>query len=285
MKDIPMRSIIPPTTDELDSFRIFSIREILSGADMNQVLHRHDFYFILLVSKGIGIHEIDFVTYPITENSIYIMRPGQVHQLELKADSEGYWLAFNKDFQFLPNVKDTALWHGATYSNFYNLHKKEVIKLSAIFQTILDEYRLKPVRFEHAIKSNLEVLLIHLLRYQQKNQSTFPNGTPYQQMKLQEFLDLLETHISTKKSAAAYADMVNLSPFQLNSITKNLLGKTVAELIDAHIVLEAKRYLLGTANQISQIAFQLGFIDVSYFIRFFKKKMGVTPEIFRKNFI
>ena len=284
MKDIPIRSIIQPTTDELDRFRIFSIREILAGEDMNQALHRHDFYFILLVSKGIGIHEIDFVAYPIADNSIYIMRPGQVHKLELKADSEGYWMAFNRDFEFLPNVNDSTLWRGACGRNVFNLREDEVLTLASIFQTILDEYKCKQVRFENVIKASLEVLLIHLLRYQQKNLDTSREVDLYQQKKLQEFLDLLETNISTKKPAAAYADMVNLSSFQLNSITKNLLGKTVAELIDDQIVLEAKRYLLGTANQITEIAFQLGFIDVSYFIRFFKKKIGVTPEVFRKNF-
>lgn len=140
--------------------------------------------------------------------------------------------------------------------------------------------------FEHVIKGILEIVLIYFLRYQEKDKvASRPQGAnQYQQKKLQEFLDLLEINISTKKQAAAYADMVNLSPFQLNSITKSLLGKTVSELIDEQILLEAKRYLLGTPNQVSQIASQLGYMDVSYFIRFFKKKMGATPEAFRKNF-
>lgn len=284
MKNIPIRSILPPNTGELDSFRIFNISEVLSGEDMNQALHRHDFYFILLVSKGIGIHEIDFVAYPITDNSISIMRPGQVHQLELKAGSEGYWLAFNKDFEFISTAKDNTLLRKATSRNFYNLHQKEVNVLSSILQIILSEYRFKQIGFEHAIKASLEILLIHFLRYQQKEQIVSQEANQYQQEKLQEFFDLLETNISTMKQAAAYADMVHLSPFQLNSITKSLLGKTVSQLIDDQILLEAKRYLLGTPNQVSQIAFQLGYMDVSYFIRFFKKKMGVTPEAFRKNF-
>ncbi|HRW99910.1 MAG TPA: AraC family transcriptional regulator [Cyclobacteriaceae bacterium] len=50
------------------------------------------------------------------------------------------------------------------------------------------------------------------------------------------------------------------------------------------MLLEAKRYLLATSNQVNQIAFQLGYEDVSYFIRFFKKLTGNTPEAFRKNF-
>ena len=97
-------------------------------------------------------------------------------------------------------------------------------------------------------------------------------------------MDLLETNISTTKQVAAYADRVHLSTFQLNSITKSLLGKTVTELIGDQILLEAKRYLLATSNQVNQIAFQLGYEDASYFIRFFKKRTGQTPEVFRKNF-
>jgi AraC family transcriptional activator of pobA len=106
----------------------------------------------------------------------------------------------------------------------------------------------------------------------------------YPQEKLKEFMDLLETNIGTTKQAAAYADMLSLSLFQLNSITKSLVGKTVAALIEDQILLEAKRHLLGTPNQVSQIAFQLGYEDVSYFIRFFRKRMGITPDAFRKNF-
>jgi AraC-like DNA-binding protein len=75
-----------------------------------------------------------------------------------------------------------------------------------------------------------------------------------------------------------YAAMMNLSTYQLNAITKQTLGKTCSQLIDEHIILEAKRYLLATANQVNQIADHLGYEDVSYFTRFFKKHTGYSPE-------
>lgn len=76
---------------------------------------------------------------------------------------------------------------------------------------------------------------------------------------------------------------MNLSPYQLNEITKATIGKTASELINEHIILEAKRYLLATPNQIKDIADHLGYEDVSYFIRFFKKHTGYSPEAFRHN--
>jgi hypothetical protein len=76
MKNIPIRSILPegPKTADFEGFRIFNIREYLQGKDMIQHLHRHDFYFILVLPKGFGVHEIDFVEHPIIDNSITTLR-------------------------------------------------------------------------------------------------------------------------------------------------------------------------------------------------------------------
>jgi AraC-like DNA-binding protein len=77
--------------------------------------------------------------------------------------------------------------------------------------------------------------------------------------------------------------MLNLSSYQLNAIVRATLGKTCSELIIEYILLESKRYLLATSHQVTQIAYHLGYEDVSYFIRFFKKHTGYSPEAFRNN--
>ncbi|WP_430413034.1 helix-turn-helix domain-containing protein [Kordia sp.] len=41
---------------------------------------------------------------------------------------------------------------------------------------------------------------------------------------------------------------------------------------------------IGTNNQIKQIAFYLGYEDTSYFIRFFKKHTGLSPNVYRNKF-
>lgn len=284
MKNIPIRSILPehPKTTDLDGFRMFNIREYLQGKDMIQDLHRHDFYFILVLTKGLGVHEIDFVEHPIVDNCVFIMRPAQVHQFELKVGSEGYWVAFNKEFALMCSSIFNALLRNAASRNFYKLNEQDIRALCPVLQTILDEYQTKQAGFEYIVKASIEIFLIQFLRLQKKDDDAVVTNI-YQQEKLQEFMDFLETNIGTMKHAVAYADMVSLSVFQLNSITKGLIGKTVAALIEDQIILEAKRQLLGTPNQVSQIAFELGYEDVSYFIRFFKKRMGITPEVFRKN--
>ena len=100
MKNIPIRSIksAEAKPDISESFKIRTITEVVGGKDMAQDLHRHDFYFILALKKGGGNHEIDFVPHSVPDDSIFLMRPGQVHRLSLKTDSAGYLMEFGKDF-------------------------------------------------------------------------------------------------------------------------------------------------------------------------------------------
>ncbi len=102
MGSIPIRHI-NGTKKEPDFSESFSIRDIhalLAGKDMAQELHRHDFFYILALQKGDGNHDIDFVPHKIEDNSVFFMRPGQVHQLLLKAGSTDYLMQFSDDFYF-----------------------------------------------------------------------------------------------------------------------------------------------------------------------------------------
>jgi len=133
-------------------------------------------------------------------------------------------------------------------------------------------------------KANLSIFFVELTRYRENQIKPENKNTMFTQERLDEFLELLENNISKNKQVSEYADMLNLSTFQLNSMTKSNLGKTCSTLIDEQIILEAKRYLLATTEQVKEIAYNLGYKDVSYFIRFFKKHTGQTPEAYRINF-
>jgi AraC-like DNA-binding protein len=134
------------------------------------------------------------------------------------------------------------------------------------------------------MKAHLAIFLIELVRNRKNENSANVPVSPYAQQRLDEFMELLEVNVAHHKQVSYYADRLNLSNYQLNAIAKEMMGKTSSELIDEHIILESRRYLLGTSNQVNQIAHHLGFDDVSYFIRFFKKHTGYSPEAFRQNF-
>jgi AraC family transcriptional regulator, transcriptional activator of pobA len=284
MKKIPIRYINATQKEPvfLESFSIRDIRNLLAGKDMVQELHRHDFFYILALKKGAGNHEIDFVSYKVGDNAVFFMSPGLVHQLVLKAGSTGYLVQFKTDFYYPHDKSLNQVLRKASSMNFYQLNANGFKKLLSTLDYIFREYSNKQEKYQEVIKANLGILFIELIRQNSKSGSS--NVVPYTQERLEEFLGLLETHISDHKQVSQYAAMLNLTPYQLNAITKATLGKTSSQIINEYIILESKRYLLATSNQVNQIANHLGYEDISYFIRFFKKQTGYSPEAFRHNF-
>lgn len=238
----------------------------------------------MFLAKGKGEHSIDFTSYPINDNSVFFMRPGQVHQLTLKQGSKGYLMQFNREFYTPKKEPVNFVLRKVSNKNYCPLSADRFKKLLSQLFFIFEEYTQKQDNYKEVIKASLEILFIELVR-QSKNPKEITNeGIKYSQEQLEELLELLQKHIVTQKQVTQYADMMHLTSFQLNKITKETIGKTCSQLINEQIVLEAKRNLLATTNQINQIGFDLGFEDPSYFIRFFKKQTGQTPEGFRHNY-
>lgn len=250
---------------------------------MFQELHRHDFFYMLIIKQGSGRHEIDFSHYEITDHTVFIMRPGQVHYLNLKAKSTGYLIQFKTDFLYSHNNASQNHLTKLIQYNTYQLEKDGFGKIENIILEAIKEYTEKAKGYQEVLRANLSIFLIELLR-QRREKVITPAGTnPYAQEKLEQFLELVEANITSRKQVSQYTDLLNLSSYQLSAITKSLLDKTPSEIINGYIILEAKRQLLATSNQVSQIAYNLGYDDASYFTRFFKKHTASSPEVFRQN--
>lgn len=251
---------------------------------MVQELHGHDFFYLLVLKNGIGEHEIDFTLHEVGDNTLFFMRPGQVHQLNLKTGGTGYLLQFKPDFFDAQDHSAVQLLRQASRQNFCKTDTNRFDQLANILAYIFKEFTDRQEGYQEVIKAGLHVFFIELLRQRQNKERPIKGVNPYAQGKLEQFVELLEVRLTSHKQVGQYAELMNISIYQLAAITKKLLNKTPSELINEYIILEAKRQLLATSSQVSQIAYYLGYEDVSYFIRFFKKHTGSSPEAFRQNF-
>lgn len=278
MGTIPVRSIQDTTKEPLlsGSFAIRTIESLSEGKDMVESLHRHDFFYVLVIKRGAGNHEIDFISYQVTNNSIFFMKPGQVHRLTLKAGSTGYLLQFKNGFS-----PSQELLRKLSHKSIYTLANGNDDRVIVLLDDIIREFLEEREGYREVIKANLSIFFIELLRLRRNNESKTAAANQYPQEKLDKFYELLDTGITQFKKVAQYADRLNLSTYQLGAITRSLLDKPPSDIISEHIILEAKRQLLATSDQVNQIAYYLGYDDLSYFIRFFKKHTGHSPESFR----
>ena len=249
--------------------------------------HKHDFYLVVICTKGSGSHWIDFVRYDVKPGSIFMLSPGQGHSWKLSDDIEGYIFFHNKDFYEL-NFTSNKLLDYPFYCSIYNspvlllnedTWKKEVI----IFKEIVAEYRDKALMRFNRLFALVELLYIDLLRLYITLEHIHTQNQHYL-IKLRELEGLIDDNFKIIKSPAQYAEKMFVTVKQLNRICKETLNKSTSDLILARIILEAKRLLAHSSYTIPEIAEKLGYADVSYFSKLFRKRTGKTPLSFSKEF-
>jgi AraC-like DNA-binding protein len=100
---------------------------------------------------------------------------------------------------------------------------------------------------------------------------------------MKNFLNILEENFRRPEGVEFYAGKLFMSARNLNLICNNILHQSVSDMIEMRKLIEAKNLLVSTDKSISEIGFELGYNEKSYFSSVFKKKTGQTPTEFREE--
>ncbi|MDR2813967.1 MAG: helix-turn-helix domain-containing protein [Prevotellaceae bacterium] len=99
----------------------------------------------------------------------------------------------------------------------------------------------------------------------------------------EQFLQLLRESCKEYRSVSFYADKLCLTPKYLSSTVKEVSQKTAGEWIDESVILEAKVMLNSSGMSIQQVSDALSFPNQSFFGKYFKQHVGVSPKEYRKK--
>lgn len=108
-------------------------------------------------------------------------------------------------------------------------------------------------------------------------------GTRRQNELFNRFMENVEMHFREFRDVNSHAAMLNVSAKYLNSIVRLITGHSAKTIINHYAVLQIKLELQRSDSSLKQIAWDYHFCDLSFFCRFFKQNVGVTPQQFRKS--
>lgn len=97
------------------------------------------------------------------------------------------------------------------------------------------------------------------------------------------FLGLVQKHFKEQRFLDFYAEKLEISPKHLSRTMKKETGFSAVEWIERYVILEAKVLLKSTNLNIQQISDELNFPSQSFFGKYFKKKVGMSPKEFRNT--
>ncbi|WP_343745534.1 helix-turn-helix transcriptional regulator [Chitinophaga sp.] len=250
----------------------------IRGERLIEKPHKHDFFVFLLIEKGSGTHSIDFIDYDVAPYQIHLLFPDQVHKWEFSKKMVAYQLMITRPF--FETFSNALQFPFAVYQHHpvIDLTAESFHKLFYEFRAIQQELGQSTVSWEIIhLRSRLIAQLVTLEAERKFDDLLVYRAKPA----LQQYHALIDQHYKTQKSVAFYASQLNISPNYLNILCKRHLQLSAMFLIQHRVILEAKRQIQASGKSIKEVAFDLGFNDLSYFSNFFKSQTGISPRQFR----
>jgi len=236
-------------------------------------------FIIILCNLGNGLHRINSVNYGIGARHVHLIFPGQHHQMQIDASTEMYSIAVDCSFS---SVLSTSLKFSFSQYQDYpviELSPKNHANILAEFEWVHLELSTGDPAWE-IVRLRLmivgEIINKEVLRM-------FKRDKKRKNMLVSKFMQLLDQYFREEKQVGFYAEKLFVTPSYLNIACKKLLSLTATEVIQERVIEEAKKELHNGGLSVKEIGMNLGFVDTSYFTRFFRLKTGMAPNRFRSE--
>lgn len=236
---------------------------------------------LTLLNTGHIIRDCKFNSIRINPKEIHLSISKQASYIKEKSsDSEGWYCCLTSSFLYSMPGHEQLISEIELISSFlfqYPLRLNEQIAnrvnsnlvfISELFNKKQPDYFLIYIYFSASI--------YEIKRMMQESCLDFYPSRAFSVVK--QYGELLTQNIEKEYAIKFYADSLRISPNHLNKVVKTVTGKTALHVLNEIRLERAQQYLLSPNNlSISEIAYQLGFDDPSYFSRFFKKSVGISP--------
>lgn len=239
--------------------------------------HRHsNLHQIFLITSGHVQMNIDGASYSLSEMMIVTIPPHCVHGFTFERQTTGFVLS-------IPAAQAITI-AGADLALVEMFNNAKIIPATDKFVTALETLNREQHLASPARASLLCSLATQLICYLAASAETQTQKINSIHAKITAFETLARAHFSEGWKVADFATALGMSPTHLNRLSRKVLGQSPKEYLLALIILEAKRLLAYTKNDVATVGYRVGFDDPSYFSRVFLRQTGQSPSAFRNLF-
>ncbi|MFR9647500.1 MAG: helix-turn-helix domain-containing protein [Rikenellaceae bacterium] len=244
-------------------------------------------YMSLILAEGEAEISIDMVTHKLKKNDIFGFLPGNiVKTVSASPDIKVYLVAYSKKFVRDVHIDLTtsmAVYMSVKRNPVLSVEPHDVEEIVQLFNLISTMIKSDKEIYRSMIVRTLFTAMFYIMLDLYKSRSGEKDGRGRGEVVFDEFMLLLQRYSARERNVKFYAAKLNFSTKYLSAIIKNLSGKSAARWIDDAVIREAKRRLIYTGDSVYEIACGLNFSNQSFFGRYFKHHVGMTPSEFRKS--
>ena len=274
--------------NEIGHFNLFKVEPPVGGKTKPVPYQKRDYYKIMITEGESKVLYADQVV-DVKGYALTFSNPQIPYKWEcLEGIKHGVFCIFNQEFfaQF-GNITQYSVFQPGS-SHIFKLNKEQANTVFGIYERMFEEITSDYIH-KYDVLRNLVFELIHFAMKTQPSKQ-YKKGQPDASKRISMmFLELLERQFPIDEShgkielrtASDFADQLAVHVNHLNRAIKTVTGKTTTQVITNRILQESKILLKQSDWNVSEIAFSLGFTEVTHFNNFFKKHTQTSPTKFK----
>ena len=234
--------------------------------------HWHEHLELFFLVRGSGTLFLDGRPIPMKEGDLAVIRGTEIHSYTTEDrahthDTVLIYPAFLADIDFSPNSLEGIV--------------RGDPEVAAIFSALHAEYRKGGADGEMMQKSHVYRLLSYLLRAHPAADPRAERGRRLMLSRFSSVVRYVDENYTEPITTAELAEMCYLSEGHFCRFFKSATGKTPLEYVNEYRIEKAATLLVGTDATVTEIALSVGFSDVNYFSRMFRRIKGIAPGAYR----
>jgi AraC-like DNA-binding protein/quercetin dioxygenase-like cupin family protein len=259
--------------------------------------HAHEFIELAYIAEGEGLHEYRGVSYAISAGDVLVIEPNVVHSYK---SGETNLLVYNVILQpaILAEELET-LFKVTSFVDFFfvepflrkyvdfqcylTLEPQEHIEMLFRLDRLMKEYTSKELGYRIVIKTLLIEIFIFLSRCYERRIHKPMTTLGSEDEIIRHICEFIELHHARPLTLAQVCQLCGMSQSAFSAKFKQQVGQTFVEFRNQIRIKVAKELLVKSEDKILNIGQQIGFDDLSFFNKTFKKEVGLSPGEYRKK--
>ena len=249
--------------------------------------HKFDFYLFINHTSGGAKFKIDMEEYEVeTGGYVITCTPGQIISLESVTPD------FDADVMILSSqfMESLLVYLKGTIPVRFGMMRQIVFKINEQAKQ-MQEVFVKAV--QHTLKQTDNPFRLQMVQhvmmaifYASDTPQSMSNKSDVIRSNAdvlsKQFLELVKENFRKERQLKFYADALCITPRYLSRVVKECTGSSAADWIERYVVLEARALLKSTVMTIQQISDELNFPSQTFFGKYFKRRVGMSPKDYRR---
>lgn len=248
----------------------------------------------MFIHHGRGTIIVDQKTFEIKPGMLCVFQPYQLHHFQVEFSDDCPFV--RSILLFEPSLYDSYFEPWPELQSFYrHLHLNKLSapclyglgETSRIVSFLQEMSERLPALSRQERLQEYSLAIVIFFRYLMQvwsNQGSPPlPSDPRRTHQAEGILNWIQQHYREPLRLERMAQDLHLSPFHLSHLFKEAIGVSISEYVAAKRIHEAVMLLTTSNLSLTQIGNEIGITNCSYFCKFFKSHMGITPHQYRKK--